>query len=318
MPKLVDVENIGLIEVPDDMGENELLEFVGTLDQGALPAAGSALMREGGRMAGGAMMGLTRVGLEEPAPLISAAQAESPAAMAAYERRQAAWEKRVKEVSPEETMARAAMLEASPTFQMGKALQEGAKEAFPVNPLREDDLLTQVASGLGSLPMSALPGVGQAVYAFGTAEDAAQRAGQFYDAKIAQALAEGNIAEVNRLQAEKPTKQYQAAFYTAPIGGLTERVIGAVPAINQAIAGKAGKNLIDDIFKPLLGEAGQEGSEQWLGNAVAKKAYNPDQKLSEGVYDSTSVGGTVGGLVGLVTGGAGRYGGVRRMGQIQE
>ncbi|MCX6484885.1 MAG: hypothetical protein NT146_16875, partial [Mycobacterium sp.] len=79
MPKLVDVENIGLIEVPDDMGENELLELVGTLDQGALPAAGSALMREGGRMAGGAMMGLTRVGLEEPAPLITAAQAESPA-----------------------------------------------------------------------------------------------------------------------------------------------------------------------------------------------------------------------------------------------
>ena len=318
MPRIVDIEGVGLVEVDDRIGENQLLEFSQTLRQGALPAAGSALMREGGRMAGGAMMGLTRVGLEEPAPLISAAQAESPAAMAAYERRQAAWEKRVKEVSPEETMARAAMLEASPTFQMGKALQEGAKEAFPVNPLREDDLLTQVASGLGSLPMSALPGVGQAVYAFGTAEDAAQRAGQFYDAKIAQALAEGNIAEVNRLQAEKPTKQYQAAFYTAPIGGLTERVIGAVPAINQAIAGKAGKNLIDDIFKPLLGEAGQEGSEQWLGNAVAKKAYNPDQKLSEGVYDSTSVGGTVGGLVGLVTGGAGRYGRVRRMGQIQE
>lgn len=318
MPKLVDVENIGLIEVPDDMGENELLEFVGTLDQGALPAAGNALMREGGRMTGGAMMGLTRVGLEEPAPLISAAQAESPAAMAAYERRQAAWEKRVKEVSPEETMARAAMLEASPTFQMGKALQEGAKEAFPVNPLREEDFLTQVASGLGSLPVSMVPGVGQAAYAFRTGEDAAQRAGQFYDVKIAQALAEGNIAEVNRLQAEKPTKQYQAAFYTAPIGGLTERVVGAVPAINQALAGKVGKNLLDDIFKPLLGEAGQEGLEQGLGNAVAQKTYNPDQKLSEGVYDSTSIGGTVGGLVGLVTGGAGRYGRVRRMSQIQE
>jgi hypothetical protein len=318
MPRIVDIEGVGLVEVDDRIGENQLLEFSQTLRQGALPAAGSALMREGGRMAGGAMMGLTRVGLEEPAPLISAAQAESPAAMAAYERRQAAWEKRVKEVSLEETMARAAMLEAGPTFQMGKALQEGAKEAFPVNPLREDDLLTQVASGLGSLPMSALPGVGQAVYAFGTAEDAAQRAGQVYDAKIAQALAEGNITEVNRLQAEKPTKQYQAAFYTAPIGGLTERVIGAVLAINQAIAGKAGKNLLDDIFKPLLGELGQEGSEQWLGNAVAKKAYNPDQKLSEGVYDSASVGGTVGGLVGLATGGAGRYGRVRRYENLDE
>jgi len=318
MPKLVDVENIGLIEVPDDMGENELLEFVGTLDQGALPAAGNALMREGGRMVGGSMMGLTRLGLEEPAPLMSAAQVEGPAGMAVYQRRLADWQKRTKEVPPEVRQARAAELEASPTFQMGKALQEGAREAFPVNPLREDDFLTQVASGLGSLPVSMMPGVGQAVYAFSTGEDAAQRAGQFYDAKIAQALAEGNTAEVNRLQAEKPLKQYQAAFYTAPIGGLTERAIGAVPAINQAIAGKAGKNLLEDILKPLVGEAGQEGSEQWLGNAVARKTYNPDQKLSEGVYDSTSVGGTVGGLVGLVTGGAGRYGRVRRMGQIQE
>ena len=318
MPRIVDIEGVGLVEVDDRIGDNQLLEFSQTLRQGALPAAGSALMREGGRMAGGAMMGLTRVGLEEPAPLITAAQAESPAGMAAYERRLADWEKRVKEVSPEETMARAAMLEASPTFQMGKALQEGAKEAFPVNPLREEDFLTQVASGLGSLPMSALPGIGQSVYAFSTAEDAAQQAGQFYDAKIAQALAEGNIAEVNRLQAEKPTKQYQAAFYTAPIGGLTERVVGAVPAINQAIAGKAGKNLVDDIFKPLLGEAGQEGSEKWLGNAVAQKTYNPDQKLSEGVYDSTSIGGTVGGLVGLVTGGAGRYGRVRRYEKLDE
>ncbi len=318
MPRIVDIEGVGLVEVDDRIGENQLLEFSQTLRQGALPAAGSALMREGGRMAGGAMMGLTRVGLEEPAPLITAAQAESPAGMAAYERRLADWQKRTREVPPEVLQARAAELEASPTFQMGKALQEGAREAFPVNPLREEDFLTQVASGVGSLPMSALPVVGQAVYAFGTAEDAAQRAGQFYDAKIAQALAEGNTAEVNRLQAEKPVKQYQAAFYTAPIGGLTERAIGAVPAINRAFTGQAGKNLLKDVLVPLAGEAGQEGSEQWLGNAVAKKTYNPEQKLSEGVYDSTSIGGTVGGLVGLVTGGAGRYGRGRRMAQIQE
>ena len=207
MPRIVDIEGVGLVEVDDRIGENQLLEFSQTLRQGALPTAGSALMREGGRMAGGAMMGLTRLGLEEPAPLMSAAQAESPAGMALYERRLADWQKRTKEVTPEVRQARAAELEASPTFQMGKALQEGAKEAFPVNPLREGDFLTQVASGLGSLPMSALPGIGTSVYALSTAEDAAQRAGQFYDAKIAQALAEGNMAEVNRLQAEKPLKQ---------------------------------------------------------------------------------------------------------------
>ena len=63
MPRIVDIEGVGLVEVDDRIGENQLLEFSQTLRQGALPAAGSALMREGGRMVGGAMMGLTRAGL---------------------------------------------------------------------------------------------------------------------------------------------------------------------------------------------------------------------------------------------------------------
>ena len=153
MPRIVEIPDVARLSFPDDLSDDAVLEatrnFYEQSQQGALPAAGSALMREGGRMAGGAMMGLTRVGLEEPAPLITAAQAESPAGMAAYERRLADWEKRTKEIPPEVLQARAAELEASPTFQMGKALQEGAKEAFPVNPLREEDFLTQVASGLG-------------------------------------------------------------------------------------------------------------------------------------------------------------------------
>jgi hypothetical protein len=313
MPKLVDVENIGLIEVPDDMGENELLEFVGTLDQGALPAAGSAMMREGGRMVGGAMMGLTRLGLEEPPPLISPSMADSPAKMAAYERRQAAWEKRVKEVTPEQTVARAAELEASPTFQMGKALQEGAEEAFPVSPLREDDYLTQVASGLGSLPVSAMPG-GMIVYGLSAGENAAQKTGRFYDAKIALALAEGNAAEVNRLQAEKAVKQYQSTLYTAPIGAVTER-FGAVAGLGRAISGKVSKSIIKEAARTAGAETLQEVSEEGLGNVVAQKTYNPDQKLTEGVFESGAAGFGVGGLVGLVGGRVGRVAENQRLAQ---
>jgi len=315
MPKLVDVENIGLIEVPDDMGENELLEFVGTLDQGALPAAGNALMQQGGRMVGGGMMGLTRVGLKEPPPIMSAAQVESPAGMAAYERRRAAWEKRVKEVPPEVYQARAAELEASPTFQMGKALQQGAEEAFPVNPLRQDDYLTQIASGIGSLPVSVVPGLGQLAYGFSAGEDAAQKTGKFYDAQIAQALAEGDIREVNRLQAEKPVKQYQSALYTAPIGALTEFGIGAVPAFGRAVAGQVNKSIFKEAARTAVEEGAQEVSEQWLGNAVAKKTYNPEQKLTEGLFESGAAGSGVGALVGLIGGKAGRVAANQRLAQ---
>jgi hypothetical protein len=318
MPKLVDVENIGLIEVPDDMGENELLEFVGTLDQGALPAAGSALMREGGRMVGGAMMGLTRAGLEEPPPVMTAAQAESPAGMAAYERRLADWQKRTKEVPPEVIQARAAELEASPTFQMGQALQRGAEEAFPINPLRQDDYLTQLASGVGSLPVSAIPGIGPLTYGLSAGEDQAQRAGQVYDVRIADALAKGDAAEADRLRAEKPVKQAQAVIYTAPIGALTERAVGAVPALGRAFTGQAGKRVIRETLRTGIEEAAQETSEQLLSNLVAREVYNPEQQIGEGLYESGTVGGGVGALVGGTIGGFGKLARGRRMAQIQE
>lgn len=315
MPRIVDIEGVGLVEVDDRIGENQLLEFSQTLRQGALPAAGNALMQQGGRMVGGGMMGLTRVGLEEPPPIMSAAQVESPAGMAAYERRRAAWEKRVKEVPPEVYQARAAELEASPTFQMGKALQQGAEEAFPVNPLRQDDYLTQIASGIGSLPVSVVPGVGQLAYGFSAGEDAAQKTGKVYDARIAQALAEGDAAEVNRLQAEKPVKQYQSALYTAPIGALTEFGIGAVPAFGRAVAGQVNKSIFKEAARTAVEEGAQEVSEQWLGNAVAKKTYNPDQKLTEGLYESGAAGSGVGALVGLIGGKAGRVASNQRLAQ---
>lgn len=318
MPKLVDIQDIGLIEVPDDVGENELQELVDTFDQGALSAAGSALMREGGRMVGGAMMGLTRLGLEEPPPVLSPAQAESPAGMAAYERRLAAWEKRTKEVPPEVVQARAAELEASPTFQMGQALQQGAEEAFPVNPLRQEDFLTQVASGVGSLPVSAIPLVGPLAYGLSAGEEAAKRAGSLYDVRIADALAKGDMGEADRLRAEKPVKQYQSALLTAPIGAITEKALGAIPAIGRAFAGQAGKRVVGGAIRTGIEEAAQEASEQALGNLVAKEVYNPEQQIGEGLLESAEIGGVVGGLVGLVAGGAGKAMRGQRLRQLQD
>ena len=249
---------------------------------------------------------------------MTAAQAESPAGMAAYERRLADWQKRTKEVPPEVIQARAAELEASPTFQMGQALQRGAEEAFPINPLRQDDYLTQLASGVGSLPVSAIPGIGPLTYGLSAGEDQAQRAGQVYDVRIADALAKGDAAEADRLRAEKPVKQAQAVIYTAPIGALTERAVGAVPALGRAFTGQAGKRVIRETLRTGLEEAAQETSEQLLSNLVAREVYNPEQQIGEGLYESGTVGGGVGALVGGTIGGFGKLARGRRMAQIQE
>ena len=315
MPKLVDIQDIGLIEVPDDVGENELQELVDTFDQGRLAAAGSAVMREGGRMVGGAMMGLARAASEEPPPTITAAQAESPAGMAAYERRLAEWEQRTKAVSPEELQART---ETSPTFKLGQNLQEGAREAFPVNPLREEDYLTQLASGVGSLPVSAVPIIGQLAYGLSTGEDSAQQAGQFYDTKIAEALASGNTVEANRLRVEKPIAQRKVLMATAPVGAITEGALGAVPAVKRLVTGAVGKRVVSGAIKTGLTEAAQESSEQFLQNLAAQKIYNPDQKLGQGILESGEVGAGVGTLVGLVAGGAGKISRGQRLRSLQE
>jgi len=315
MPKLVDIQDIGLIEVPDDVGENELQELVDTFDQGALPAAGSALMREGGRMVGGAMMGLARAASEEPPPTITAAQAESPAGMAAYERRLLEWEKRTKAVSPEELQART---ETDATFRLGQNLQAGAAEAFPVNPLREGDYLTQIASGVGSLPVSAIPIAGQLAYGLSSGEDAAQEAGQFYDTKIADALAKGDLVEANRLRSEKPLAQRKVLMATAPIGAITESALGAVPAVKRLVTGAVGKRVIRGAIRTGLEEAAQESSEQFLQNLAAQKIYNPDQKLGQGILESGEVGAGVGTLVGLVAGGAGKISRGQRLRSLQE
>ena len=315
MPKLVDIQDIGLIEVPDDVGENELQELVDTFDQGALPAAGSALMREGGRMVGGAMMGLARAASEEPPPTITAAQAESPAGMAAYERRLAEWEQRTKAVLPEELQART---ETSPTFKLGQNLQAGATEAFPVNPLREEDYLTQLASGVGSLPVSAIPVVGQLAYGLSSGEDAAQEAGQFYDTKIAEALAKGDMTEASRLRAEKPIAQRKVLMATAPVGAITEGALGAVPAVKRLVTGAVGKRVVSGAIKTGLSEAAQESSEQFLQNLAAQKIYNPDQKLGQGILESGEVGFGVGTLVGLVAGGAGKISRGQRLRSLQQ
>ena len=315
MPKLIDIQDIGLIEVPDDVGENELQEFVDTLDQGAISSAGSAFMREGGRMVGGSMMGLARLASEEPPPMMTAAQAESPAGMEAYNRRLEAWQQRTREVSPEVLQART---ENDPTFKLGQNLQAGAAEAFPVNPLREEDYLTQLASGVGSLPVAAIPGVGQLAYGLSSGEDAAQEAGQFYDTKIAEALAKGDMTEASRLRAEKPQAQRKVLMATAPIGAITESALGAVPAVKRLVTGAIGKRVVRGAFKTGLEEAAQESSEQFLQNLAAQKIYNPDQKLGQGILESGEVGAGVGTLVGLVAGGAGKISRGQRLRSLQQ
>ena len=313
MPRIVEIPDVARLSFPDDLSDDAVLEatrnFYEQSKQGAIGAAGAAAVREPASQVGKAMKAAARltdwlqppdVNPETGIPIWQ--QAESTFLGP-------------ETVTPVEKPA-PVPVEQTGLYQAGESLQRGAEKMFPVSPLRQEDFLTQVGSGIGSLPTSFLPYVGPAIYAGSTAEDAAEKAGRFYDNKIAEAMAAGNGAEASRLQEEKKYQQALQFGLNAPLGYATERFLGVVPGLKQITQG--GGKLIPKLaagqtventkklagyfakqgVKPTVGEFAQEGLEQVGGN-VSEMAYNPEAEFTAGVLDASGVGGTVGAITSI-------------------
>jgi hypothetical protein len=313
MPRIVEIPDVARLSFPDDLSDDAVLEatrnFYEQSKQGALGAAGAATVREPPRTIGKAMKAAARltdwlqppdVNPETGIPIWQ--QAESTFLGP-------------ETVTPVEKPA-PVPVEQTGLYQAGESLQRGAEKMFPVSPLREQDFLTQVGSGIGSSATSFIPYLGPAIYAGSTAEDAAEKAGRFYDNKIAEAMAAGNGAEASRLQEEKKYQQALQFGLNAPLGYATERFLGVVPGLKQITEG--GGKLIPKLapgqtientkklagyfakqgVKPTIGEFAQEGLEQAGGN-LSEMAYNPEAEFLDGVIDASGVGGTVGAITSI-------------------
>lgn len=301
MPRIVEIPDVARLSFPDDLSEDAVLEatrkFYEQSKQGAIGAASAATVREPARQVGGAMKAAARLAdwLQPPDvnPETGIPVWVNPETGVPIEK--------PAPIPPEETAL----------YQAGESLQRGAEKMFPVSPLRQEDFLTQVGSGIGSLPTSFIPYLGPAIYAGSAGEEAAEKAGRFYDNKIAEAMAAGNSAEANRLQEEKKFQQALQFGINAPLGYATERFMGLVPGLKQITEG--GGKLIPKLaagqtventkklagyfakqgVKPTVGEFAQEGLEQVGGN-VGEMFYNPETEFLDGVINASGVGGTVG------------------------
>lgn len=307
MPRIVEIPEVARLQFPDDFSDDEMLaetrKFYEQSKQGAIGAASSATVREPARLVGQSMKAAARVAdWLQPA-------AEMAIGMAPWQLAESEWplpgdqapaEKQAP-IPPEETAL----------YKAGESLQRGAEKMFPVNPLRADDFLTQVGSGIGSIPTSVVPYLGQIIYAGATGEEAAEKAGRFYDNKIAEAMAAGNSAEASRLQEEKKFQQKVQFGLGAGLGYATERFMGVVPGLKQITEG--GGKLLPKLppgqaventkklagyfakqgAKTTVGEFAQEGLEQAGGN-LGEKLYNPEAEFLDGVAEASGVGGTVG------------------------
>ncbi len=313
MPRIVEIPDVARLSFPDDLSDDAVLEatrnFYEQSKQGAIGAASAATVREPPRLIGGAMKAAARLTdwLQPP-------DVNPETGIPIWQRDETTFFG-PENVTPVEKPAEIPV-EQTGLYQAGESLQRGAEKMFPVNPLRAEDFLTQVGSGIGSLPTSFIPYLGPVIYAGSTAEEAVEKANRFYDNKIAEAMAAGNGAEASRLQEEKKFQQKVQFGLNAPLGYATERFLGVVPGLKQITQG--GGKLIPKLaagqaventkklagyfakqgVKPTVGEFAQEGLEQVGGN-VSEMAYNPEAEFTAGVLDASGVGGTVGAITSI-------------------
>ncbi len=314
--KYIEVDGVeGLVEVPDDITDEQILDVGEKLTQGRVQSAAGAMMREGGSMWGKAAQGVARGGqVLRESPIMW-----TPGRGVYVDKAQ---KERLSEVTGKEKQKE---LESDPLYQFGENLAAGAQEAFPTNPLYADKLETAVASGLGSvmaLAPSALAGpaaplVAGGGYGMSAGESGAEDAQAILDSRIQAALEQGDINTAAQLEQDKFSIETAAFLLNAPIGAATEGILGVAGRWAGMARGKGGvlggltDKLVGSMAKSqkvkrgaegFVSESLQEGLEQGAGNEVAKVLYDPDRKLTQGVGMSMLAGGVVGTGVGAGAG----------------
>lgn len=317
MPKVVQIEGVGRVQVPDDATDDEILQFADTLTKGRVASAAATAAREPGRMAGQALSGLARLGqlfgdsMGVPGGEggMSYADPVIPSEVLNPEGRR---------YTPEELNQQ---LKKDDLYKFGQDVVRKSEEAFVPNPLHADRFETAVASGIGSvaaLVPSALAGpaaplVAGATYGLSQGEDMAQEAEDAINQRVQALTAAGRVDEAAALEREKFARQSGAFLAGAAVGAVTEGAVGVAgrlgsmaggqTAIGKQIAKRIGeKPVVEGAIEGLVREGAQEGLEQVGQNVAAKGLYDPERAVTEGLGTSAGAGGVVGALFG---GGAG-------------
>lgn len=256
--------------------------------RGRLSSSGQSIMRGGGVGTGGAISLFGRV-MNTLAPYVAAGSDNPQARMYGFEEMQ-----RRGTMSPEQ---REAEIQQDPIYQAGKAISSGATEAFQPNPKYRGEFFTDVLpSSLGGMVPTVAAGMvnpwlGVAQYAGSSGEDIAQEA----------------------IAAGRPDLANKAAFIGAPIGALTEGLLGQASKLGgrmivsrlatggteagaEALAREAAKPLGRAMAETAIKEAAQEGLEQLGQNISARNivGYDPNRPVMQGVGESMLAGGILG------------------------
>lgn len=184
-------------------------------------------------------------------------------------------------------------IQQAPLYKAGRAITEGAREAFQPNPRFSGEFLTDVipSSAGGMVPTVAAglinPALAMAQYGGSAGEAAAEEA----------------------IEAGRPDLANRAAMITAPIGAITEGLLGAGPRLASRLvrgvpareATSLGRRIVETSGRESL----QEGLEQIGGNVTASTfaPYDPERGAFEGVPTAMAAGALLGaGAEGVIGG----------------
>lgn len=239
------------------------------------------------------------------------------------------------EISPEEQRRLAA---ESPITAAGQAVQEFGRETYPGLPGVRETIPSQIMAGLGStaavLPAAlvggpAAPLTAGLAYGLQAGESALQEADATINRRIAEALANQEYDLAADLQDRREQMKSAAFITTAPIGALTEGMLGAAPRVaqrfvtgriggigtrlaeslvpksakfQQKFLGVTGAERVRGATEALVTEGAQESLEQLGGNIAAGAVYDPERGWLDGVAQAGLIGAASGGIVGGLAG----------------
>lgn len=180
-------------------------------------------------------------------------------------------------------------IEQGALHQTGAALQESAREAFPLTRSQEESTAYQIGAGAGStVPLIAaamIPGVGPLTATAGGM--LAMGTQGFEDARR-------NGADLDTAYLAFSRNALVGATEILPIAHLLSR-------LDKATGGRIRGAVMQGTIQAFE-EGGQEGVQQFLANVIAKDLYDPERTLMQDVLQSMGIGSVVGGGIGAAGG----------------
>lgn len=184
-----------------------------------------------------------------------------------------------KDVTPE--MRETRLRTISPAFRLGADLTEGAEDAFPVDPQRDRDLSSVLASAAGQMvPTIASGGAGRVAGA------------------IQYGLSAGEQGAQEAIDAGRPDLATPAFAAFSTLGALSEGAVGVAPRFFRGLT-EGNQGVRRALVGGTVREGVQEGTEQFGQNVVAKDVlgYDPERGRMQDVGTSVVAGALLGGPV---------------------